>query len=576
MSMVSGYRKWRDSPILICLIALGFGLRVWGINFGLPYEYHPDEPLPVYTALAMGYTHDLNPHWFIHPSLLFYSLLFLYGIYFLVGLLVGMWSDAQSFAISVLRNPTGLYLIGRFLSAIASTSVIPLVYLIGKKMYNRRTGLFAAILFTPLYLPNYFGHFIKPESLQTLLTAVAFFFILCMFETGRVLHYILAGFFIGLSTATKYPSGLLIFSLFIAHFLRSDKKNFLKSLINYKLSLSLASSFLGFAIGAPFCILNFHAFVKAFFEIKFYTLPALGASYAHIIHDWISNLRHDIGNVPLLLFTIGTIFALFRFSKKNIILLIFPVTHFVLFSLPAWKNIHWQMVTLPFFVNLAAYFLNSMYLKLTRMPTLIRKGLLSIIIVSFTLGPLMRVMNHDRLLSRTDTRTLAKEWIEKYIPAGTKIAMERGRFFSHFSPPVRMNAASIRRLYLDPHSPFVTKGYRIEHLKKYYEFLIKANEEPTYDITPIVFDPWAGQMSFYERPRPMTFEYYKLEGIQYFIITHKLEKFATVNPRNKAEEEFIQSYRRLYNELKKQAILVKEFHPADNPGPHIYIFRLSN
>src|SRR3989344_5891622 len=49
----------------------GFKLRIWGLNFGLPYQFHQDEPIVVNHALAYG-AGDLNPHFFIIPPLASY------------------------------------------------------------------------------------------------------------------------------------------------------------------------------------------------------------------------------------------------------------------------------------------------------------------------------------------------------------------------------------------------------------------------------------------------------------------------------------------------------------------------
>ncbi|MBK8973382.1 MAG: hypothetical protein IPM37_19225, partial [Hahellaceae bacterium] len=47
----------KRSPLLMLLCAiilLGFGLRVWGINFGLPFLYHADEGFEVNRALQLA------------------------------------------------------------------------------------------------------------------------------------------------------------------------------------------------------------------------------------------------------------------------------------------------------------------------------------------------------------------------------------------------------------------------------------------------------------------------------------------------------------------------------------------
>lgn len=50
----------RKKLILAALILTGFGARVWGISYGLPYLYHPDKPMGAGVALHMLKTGDLN------------------------------------------------------------------------------------------------------------------------------------------------------------------------------------------------------------------------------------------------------------------------------------------------------------------------------------------------------------------------------------------------------------------------------------------------------------------------------------------------------------------------------------
>jgi hypothetical protein len=53
------------------LFAVAAGLRLWGINFGLPALYRPDEDVTV--GRAMGILHGvLNPHFADWPHFYFY------------------------------------------------------------------------------------------------------------------------------------------------------------------------------------------------------------------------------------------------------------------------------------------------------------------------------------------------------------------------------------------------------------------------------------------------------------------------------------------------------------------------
>src|SRR5437588_24431 len=56
---------------VIGLFVLAAGLRLWGINFGLPALYRPDEDVTV--GRAMGILHGiLDPHFADWPHLYFY------------------------------------------------------------------------------------------------------------------------------------------------------------------------------------------------------------------------------------------------------------------------------------------------------------------------------------------------------------------------------------------------------------------------------------------------------------------------------------------------------------------------
>ncbi|MGH3650390.1 MAG: hypothetical protein ACRDU9_06725, partial [Acidimicrobiia bacterium] len=68
---MSARKRW---PLLV-VVMLGAVLRLWGIDWGLPYLYHPDEPNDLTRTMTMLQTGDPNPHWFHYGSLMFY----LYG-----------------------------------------------------------------------------------------------------------------------------------------------------------------------------------------------------------------------------------------------------------------------------------------------------------------------------------------------------------------------------------------------------------------------------------------------------------------------------------------------------------------
>ena len=102
---------FKQHYLIIIIIILGFVLRIWGINFGLPHQLHQDEPIVVNHALAYG-TGDLNPHFFKIPPLASYILFLLYGCYSIIGKIIGVFNGMDDFALSFFKDPSVFYIIG--------------------------------------------------------------------------------------------------------------------------------------------------------------------------------------------------------------------------------------------------------------------------------------------------------------------------------------------------------------------------------------------------------------------------------------------------------------------------------
>ena len=54
------------------VLMIGIALRGYTLGYDLPYIYHPDEPVNVDITQQVFKSGDLNPHFFVYPSLLYY------------------------------------------------------------------------------------------------------------------------------------------------------------------------------------------------------------------------------------------------------------------------------------------------------------------------------------------------------------------------------------------------------------------------------------------------------------------------------------------------------------------------
>jgi hypothetical protein len=185
----AGFHKRAETLALLCIIALGGGARFFNLGWGEGvYDFHPDEWAINETARNLG--PDLNPHFFFYGSLPIY----LYrGLAELLSLFTGLdWLETARFL-----------MVGRTISALASTVTILLLYLVGRKVWGGGVGLLAAGLGAGAVLLTQSAHFGTVESLLALeVTALLLVSLHIAGGAGRS-AYALAGLIWGLSVATK-------------------------------------------------------------------------------------------------------------------------------------------------------------------------------------------------------------------------------------------------------------------------------------------------------------------------------------------------------------------------------------
>ena len=201
--------------VLLGIILLGSALRLWGISHGYPYSYYPDEAHFVKRALAFG-SGDLNPHWFHKPAFLMYLLFFEYGIFYLAGELVSLWHGVENFAVFYMKNPGPFYLIGRITVSAFSAGIVFLTYLVARRLFNRNTGVLAALL-----IALSFGHVMVSKDVKAdipcaFFTLASVYFLICYLKGSRKKDIFLSSIFAGIGTATKSYSIVMFLPIFVA------------------------------------------------------------------------------------------------------------------------------------------------------------------------------------------------------------------------------------------------------------------------------------------------------------------------------------------------------------------------
>lgn len=235
--------------VLAGVLVLAFSLRYVGLDFGLPENYHPDEVPKFNAIMRMVQYGDLNPRYFLHPTLLLYSAYFFNTLFHWLGV-PGDWSDT-------------LILSGRFVSLTAGVLSVYLVYAIGTRLFDRFAGLTAASFLAVAPLHVTCSRYLKEDSLLVFVTLLTVLTVLKAVQEDRPRLLLLAALFGGASASVKYSGLLSIFILLGAPWLRS--RSFVPDRRYLRWTAGAAILFpFGFVLCSPYTVLDSTKFLHDF------------------------------------------------------------------------------------------------------------------------------------------------------------------------------------------------------------------------------------------------------------------------------------------------------------------------
>lgn len=221
--------------ILLLIVLLGFVLRVISIN----QSFWLDEATSVLVARDFSFSDIItrfSPGDF-HPPL----------YYFLLKIWIGVFGATEIGA--------------RSLSVVLGLATIPLVFLIGRKLLNKETGLIAALFFATAPLHIYYSQEARMYVLATFLATLLILFFLRIKKDSRRFYnwvgFIIAG---SLLIYTHYQT-LSLFIVLIAYLWMSQRKFFLDNFRKWFLSFALIAVF--FLFWTPVLAKQLHTAVLA-------------------------------------------------------------------------------------------------------------------------------------------------------------------------------------------------------------------------------------------------------------------------------------------------------------------------
>ncbi|PIU83119.1 MAG: hypothetical protein COS68_05720 [Elusimicrobia bacterium CG06_land_8_20_14_3_00_38_11] len=425
------------------ILSISAVVRIWGINFAVPLRYgHIDESVVIFYTMRF-FTGDFNPNpFFDYPTLYLYLLFFCYLLYFIAGFIFGKFESISNFIAFYNSNPVPFILIGRILTVVFSIVTIYFVYIFAKKLFDRKTGLLSALFLSLNWQHILSSHYATTDIAAVFFTLLSAFFVWDIYTKNDLKSYLLAGFFCGLSIATKYYGGIIFLAIVL--FGWKNKKY---------VGFSFLAVITAFFIGCPFAFIDYAGFLSRFFD-RLSVIIGLGKA---IPFSSISN-NFDIFNSLGYFFSLSTIagfiYLILKHTKQHIFLLIIILIFLLFFG--TWQTLpgRYILALYPFFAIISA----------TVISRIKNKYLFSFAIALFLITTLPKIIKTDTLLSQKDTRVVAREWVIENIPGKSKIL--RGPFCPEFPNDNYITT-------IDWHDKIKTGGFL--EIQKKFDFVITSS-----------------------------------------------------------------------------------------------------
>jgi len=398
------------------LLLLALGLRLWGIDHGLPFVYNADENAHFVPRAIGMFGHSYNPDYFINPPAYTYLL---HVAFFL------RFGDRSGVGDAFAADPGTAFVLARSVAAVLGTVAVGLLAWAGARLLERRTALVAAALLALAFLPVHYSHLALNDVPTLAPLCLALVGVGGVLARGRPLDFALAGAGLGLACATKYTGGIVLLSLLAAGaFAPVPGRRRVAGL-----ALAAVLAFVAFAIANPYALLDFGAFRDGLNEQSSASNDGggkLGLINENGLGYYVSTLTWGLGWIPALAAVGGAILLALRDWRRALVL-IPPVLVFLVFMGSQDRFFaRWLLPVYPYLCLLAAHggvsAANWLGERLPRRPASVWAGVAAGVVLCAQ-GAVFSVHN-AQTLARQDTRGVARDWMQRNVPEGAKVVIE--------------------------------------------------------------------------------------------------------------------------------------------------------
>lgn len=432
----------RDKPILARLLVgviviVALWLHVHGARRDLPWAYESDEGEFAVLAIRMATYGDPNPQWFGHPgSTVLYPLAAIFHVGNALEAGLPVWKVDPGLAARVGGNPGKYFLLARLLSVFYAVAALPIVYAVARRAFDPAIGVLATwiALLSPIALTH--AQMIRTDSAGLFYGMLALWLVLRVLEKPSLGRHVAAGLALGAAIGTRYFLVTFVPALACADLVlwwRAGGDTAERGRLLRVAVASLACVALGFFATTPYFVLDFATvWQNLSHEMREEHLGADGLGFAGNLRWYLTSaLPLSMPRTWLGFAAAGAVLAAWR---RNVAagLVALPAVLFIIAISTA--SLHWQRWLIQV-TPLIAIFSAAGLACLARLlasgagrfglsRALTTPVLLLLLTLVVTGGPAAAYVRVALRQGVPGTRLLAREWIEKNVPAGTRIVAD--------------------------------------------------------------------------------------------------------------------------------------------------------
>lgn len=332
--------NWVSTALTVIVLG-GAVARLLGGSWGLPLEFHPDEPVIVEGAIDMVKRHSFEPSFYFRPDHVEIQLSYL--AYMAYAHLFHSISPDSLYA----SDPAPFILISRTITACFGIAMIVVAYLIGKR-FTPTIGVLMAfvVAFFPMYVDH--SHLATPDVPLTLTLMVVILGCMRYLDSPSWGNLLLACLGVSVSIAIKYPGALGSIMIAITVIIRAvPDRAWSRLLVHAAGALAAVVGFL-FAI-SPVLFTNFPVTVSTMMA-QARGIPPLGSEGL----GWTGNMgfyaetfANTAGIILVLCFALGVVWSVRLRLVQSIPLWLGAIYWVILSDIP----LHWSRWALPMYLT---------------------------------------------------------------------------------------------------------------------------------------------------------------------------------------------------------------------------------